>query len=138
MSSSSLRRVLEVRVHDADPLAARDPDACDDRAAEPALALPGGRWISWTARVESIAPDRVRRLVVAVVDEDDLDRQVGQHPLQPRDERPDVLRPLPASGSTTEIARRLDRSQTPLRSAAGEAPSVVQSDSVLARLECGT
>ena len=74
--------------------AARGPDARDDGAPEAAGAILRAAvdQVDGARRVD--AADRVRGVVVAVVDEDDLDRQIGQHPLQPGDERPHVLRLL--------------------------------------------
>jgi hypothetical protein len=94
-----LRRVLQVGVHHHDPLAARRADAREDRAAEPADAVAG-------PAVEQVHRDlgtrtglfhQRRRVVVAVVHEQDLGLQPGNSRHQALQERRDGV-PLVARG----------------------------------------
>ena len=83
-----LRRVLEVGVHDADPRAARLAHALKDCRAEPADP-PLRRLRNQDELVMPVLRERIDQLaspVVAVVDEDDLDRDGGKRGLEPLDQ----------------------------------------------------
>ncbi len=86
-------RVLEVGVHDEDPLARRVPGTGDDGGRE-AAAAPAGLAVQQAHR--HLAAGRLAREdggsgVVAVVDHEDLGVQAGEQRAELAEERPDVL-----------------------------------------------
>ena len=86
-----LRRVLEVSIHDADVWCASRPHPRDHSASQPSDALrslPVDQ-IHGTRGLDP--PDRVGGVVIAVVDEDDLNRQIGEDTIESRHERADVV-----------------------------------------------
>ena len=85
------RRVLEVAVHDDDPVGGRGPDPLDDRAAEPAgrgVAVQHGHRVRAVPRG---VPDHLGGVVGGVVHEHDLAGQPRGHRLgDPAQQLPDV------------------------------------------------
>jgi hypothetical protein len=92
-----LRRVLEVGVHHADPVRGGRPHALDHRTAETANTVFGCPVDQVHVDLRLDCADHVRRIVIRVVDEDDLDplmrdRQARGNALDALDERGDVPR----------------------------------------------
>ena len=91
-SRHGLRWVLQVTVHDAHPGPPSHPDARDDGSAEAAFALAVDtvQQPDVARRRPADGEDRLGRSVVAVVDDDDLHRHVGQDVLERGNERHDI------------------------------------------------
>lgn len=93
-AAGRLRRMLEVRVHHQDPLAAGVPRAEHHRAAQPAGA-PAGRPVQHTygdRGVGRVPGEDLHRVVVAVIHDDNLRAQRREGRAQSGQQRGNVLR----------------------------------------------
>ena len=108
--------MLEIRVHHADPGRARNGNSPGNRATKSAGALFGSAVLKhdWMEGIPLYGGDDLRRVISAVIDEQDLDVEVLGRRLQSLDKLTDVAR---------FVSRRDDHGEDrPIRSGQASSP----------------
>jgi len=107
-AGGGLGRMLEIRVHDQDPVAARVPGGRDHGPGQ--SALPScGRAFEQPDRQRALGrgrDERGGRLVVAVVGDHELCVEAGHRPVEPGEQGADVVRLVPGGDKDRELRMR--------------------------------
>jgi hypothetical protein len=110
-SHGRLWRVLQVAIHDKDPVAPGDPGAGRDRAAETAPTLAGGpvhQTDGYSAPGTQL-PHDIRSVVVAVIHDQDLSIDAVQCECEPLKECADVVRFVAGRNQHSKLLCQLRR-----------------------------